>query len=90
MYRYFEVAYNLDAESMALVYDEKARFLMTAAFIQQDGVRMNALKDFYEENKIALPWKSRLLLWLSRYTYLWRISAGVKKAHYEWVMKQWS
>ena len=29
MYRYFEVAYNLDAESMALVYDEKARFLMT-------------------------------------------------------------
>lgn len=90
MCRYFEIAYNLDAEWMAQVYDEKARFLMTAAFIQQDGVRMNALKDFYEENKIVLPWRSRLLLWLSRSKYLWRISAGVKKAHYEWVMKQWS
>lgn len=89
MYRYFEVAYNLDTVAMARIYDEKARFLMASAFILCDGLRMNQLREFYHNRNIPMPWKCRLLLWMSRYKYLWRISAAVKKAHYEWVMKPW-
>lgn len=90
MYRYFEVAYNLDTAAMARIYDDKIRFLMSAAFIRQDGARMNRLRDFCQDKNIPLPWKSRLLVWLSQNDFLWKMGAAVKKAHYEWVMKPWN
>jgi len=88
--RYFATAYGIRPEFMRSVYDRLARFLVSITFIIRDRVRLEAVLRFFNDNGIRMPFNCRVMSVISRYPYLWRVAAAVKKAHHEWLMKKWS